>query len=283
MDGEIRTADIRLPDTACLRSMTLANPGGTDQVASLGAHAGWDAFERPLPHYLYAVARARAGLVVDVGANTGFYSVLAASASDRTRVVSFEPVPDIADMLDRNIGENGLRDRVSVLRCALSDTVGTAELFLPSAEHGLIETSASLERSFKDTHSGTIRVPVNTLDRALSGLSLGRAPVALIKIDVEGHEAAVLAGASATIRRCRPVLFVEVLPGCDLQRLNRFIVARGYRDVRLRPDRPPQTAAAIEFDPDSWNHALVPGEALGAFMTLAPAVADDPPPGDQAG
>jgi FkbM family methyltransferase len=257
---------VTLPADARARSFRMARNDNRDQVANLAASAGWDAFERPLPRYFYrAVQRSAGGLIVDVGANSGFYSLLAASSSELVRVLAIEPVPYVFDILRRNVRANGLRGRVRLLQCAASDQNGSGALFMPTQEHGLIETSASLRSDFKNAHSGTIRVRLRSLDRMIRGWRLAYPRVAVIKIDVEGCEQAVLSGARRTILSNKPIIFLEILPEASLEALAAFLEA-DYADVQLSADGRVSVHSRIEANPSAWNHALVPREDLKVFL-----------------
>jgi len=235
------------------------------------ARQGWQAFEQPLPAVFYRAAASWPGLVLDVGANTGFYTLLAAAAHRRNRVLAFEPVPALLGMLNENMLGNGLAARVRLIRCAVSDRNGPAVLYLPAADHGNIETSASLWAAFKTHHSGTIPVLARTLDRVLLRPSLITQRVSLIKIDVEGCEALVLRGAHWTITRHRPIVFIEVLLSADLAALNAFALRYDYADVSLRAagrgaDGWRIVMPEISHDGEACNHALVPSERLRDFL-----------------
>ena len=258
-----------LPPNAWLPATKMARQGGRDQVAALVGRQGWEAFERPLPAVFYRAAAKWPGLVLDVGANTGFYTLLAASAHRANRVVAFEPVPDVLDLLDQNVRGNFLQDRVRLVRCAVSDCNGHGTLYLPKADHGNIETSASLSQDFKADHSGTIPILKRTLDRVLFRPSLVMRRVSLIKIDVEGCEALVLRGAHRTIRRHRPIIFIEILWRADMAELNAIAASHGYEDVRLRADGAHIVAQDVVYDAEAWNHALVPKERLADFLASA--------------
>ena len=255
-----------LPAEADRGRFTLRTHGGRDQIARSVAEAGWTEFERPLPELFFRAVRRSTGLVVDVGANTGLYTLLAVAASSRNRVVAFEPVPEVFEFLRRNVEDNDVAERVRLIRCAAGDRNGRADLYLPAGGHGLVETSASLRPDFASSHADRLEVPTRTLDRVLFRPSLVGRRVSVIKIDAEGHDAAVIAGASRTIRWCRPVIFVEVLPRADLARLTDFVRRRRYADVRLSPARPPMVGDCVDYAPASWNHALVPREKLFDFL-----------------
>ena len=165
------------------------------------------------------------GIVVDVGANTGIYSVIA--LQNRRRVAAFEPVPEEATRLRRLIGTRG-----TVHQVALSDRCGKAVLHVPYAsesddsESDDITTRSSLEADIdSDLRHRDIEVKVATLD------SFDLSDIAFMKIDVEGHELSVLKGAVETIKRSQPNLLVEVeesrIPGC-FQAVSNFLASLDY-------------------------------------------------------
>ena len=73
---------------AGLPGFTLDPQEGRDQIAAEVARSGWEGFETPLPRFFFQTARRVPGLLVDVGANTGFYSLLGAAASPRNRLAT---------------------------------------------------------------------------------------------------------------------------------------------------------------------------------------------------
>jgi len=134
--------------------------------------------------------------VVDVGANTGNHTVFFAGPMRAASVIPFEPLPAAADVLRATVERNGLRSvDLSRLLIGVSDRAGRAGLVF-SERGGLGATG------LQSDPQGDIVVA--TLDSMLS------APVELLKIDVEGMEMQVLSGAEETIRRWRPMIFIEV-------------------------------------------------------------------------
>lgn len=125
-----------------------------------------------------------ADLFVDIGANVGTYTVLAGKVVG-ARVAAFEPHPATADWLESNIRHNAIEGRTTVHRVALSDHEGTGAL------------TDGLDTMNRVVAPGEGReVPLRTLDAMLAGES-----PAMLKIDVEGHEPEVLAGAAATLAK----------------------------------------------------------------------------------
>ena len=121
-------------------------------------------------------------LFVDIGANAGSYTILACAARG-ARGYCFEPVPETYGRLMDNVRINNLSERVVALNLGLSDKDG--ELFFTSGE----DCTNHVVRADEVTSDG-VRVEVVRLDSILRG----QAP-SLLKIDVEGYEAAVLNGA----------------------------------------------------------------------------------------
>ena len=119
--------------------------------------------------------------LVDVGANGGAYTVLAAGCIG-TNVLAFEPVPETCRTLELNIETNGLRSLVDVHPIALADYEGTGRMVIPDSP------TAFLEIDEANPLPGS-SVPVHTLDSLLEITN-----PTFMKIDVEGGEVPVLNG-----------------------------------------------------------------------------------------
>jgi FkbM family methyltransferase len=136
--------------------------------------------------------------VIDIGANTGLYAY---ALSRDARVEAFEPMPDALRTL-RALAAH--RPSVTVHADALSSAPGEATLYVPYLRHRLHAALASLQEPSPGTRYERYQVPVRTLD------TFAFADVSVVKIDVEGHERAVLAGATETLARERPALLIEI-------------------------------------------------------------------------
>ena len=137
-------------------------------------------------------------MFVDIGANHGYFTLLAASlVGPSGRVVAFEPNPRVFAQLRTHVDLNHFDDRVRLEPCALADRheVG-APLFVSqvASNSGLSSlTPAAAALSSHDlSASATVPVTVETFDRWLAGSAL--LVIDLVKIDVEGAEARVIAG-----------------------------------------------------------------------------------------
>jgi FkbM family methyltransferase len=161
-------------------------------------------------------------LFADVGANVGTYTVLA-SAVRRCRSITFEPIARTRLGLLDNLRLNRIEDRVSVRPVAVGRAPGVLDL---TSDHGPMNRALAAG----ETYAGTVeRVDVVTLDEALGG----RVPTVL-KIDVEGYESEVLAGAARTLRSPQLLGIIaefnasNVRYGADDAKLLRLLADNGF-------------------------------------------------------
>jgi FkbM family methyltransferase len=144
--------------------------------------------------------------VVDVGASWGLFTYhLARRVGKSGRVYSFEPHPANAPML-RKLAT--ARPHVHFSPSAVSDGAGRAQLLVPRQQTRAVTAQASLSHGFdgQGVDVEAIDVPTVRLDDEI-GEAVG---VDFVKIDVEGHEMAVLRGGSSMFGRHRPSILIEI-------------------------------------------------------------------------
>lgn len=178
------------------------------------------------------------GVLFDVGANIGIYSLLA--AHNGMRVYAFEPSPELADFLIDNIKLNEYEQEVIVVKEAVSNRTGITTFFPPRKGNwgvGKIFTEKT------DTVSGTkslvsepIQVPTITLDDAAK--RYGKPD--LIKVDIEGAEQLLLSVLpNLLMRHDAPMLFIEFHQtgieslGGTVEKLIDNLRQSGYRQYKL--------------------------------------------------
>ena len=234
--------------------------GRRDQVAVEALRKGWTSYEAPLPQLIATWSSNLPLVFADIGANSGYYSLLSAAFGAKN-VIAFEPADDIADLLDTNIKRSNLDQKIQLKRLAISSNSGTSKIYYPEASHGLIETSASLNPTFRSVHDKTAEVQVQTLDNALIGIITNNEKL-LLKIDVEGHDLAVLEGATRIIAEQRPAIIIELLPGVELGSFVSFLKNNKYIHYTLSCDgylkKEPLSAENV-----TWlqrDHLLLPKE-----------------------
>lgn len=169
----------------------------------VGASSGYflwrDAYE---PEIFFIRRILKPGMTfVDAGAHFGLYSLVAsARVGPRGRVLAFEPDPRNFSVLLRNVRLNSAGN-IRPYRAALGNHGGQIGLYLgvSSAMSSILDFQAPAQR---------VEVPMSALDDVLRESGQPRADV--IKIDVEGAELAVLAGAKSTIEEFRPIVLLEL-------------------------------------------------------------------------
>lgn len=155
-------------------------------------------------------------LVLDVGANIGNHSVYFAKIAG-CRVMAFEPVASTCEFLRQNVHRNGLDGLIQVSTIALGEHEGTASVSVFDADN-LGATRLKLDLG------GEIKI--STVDDLKK-----TGPVRLIKIDVEGMDASVVAGARETLARDRPIVACEAATQDEYQRLYSLLEAQDYVSV----------------------------------------------------
>jgi FkbM family methyltransferase len=172
------------------------------------------------------------GVFLDIGANFGTYSLaLAPALGPEGQVHAFEAQRILFNMLAGSVALNGFTN-VHCHNLAVGAEVGTIEV--PQFDYGAEMNFGSVEFGPQQTERlsqerGHDPKKTEFVDRApIDRFQFSN--VRLIKIDVEGMEMQVLAGAEETIRRCRPLMFIEYLKN-DKDALARRIAAFGYFTV----------------------------------------------------
>jgi len=232
--GDLTVSQVRLP----WQLPIMFQPGsiiGT-QLVRTGVH------DLILSECLFRITDAK-DVCVDVGANIGYTtSLLATRSGPGGRVLSFEPAPDVFGLLKRNIAswrEAGVAT-IDAYQTALSSAETAVMLATPAGHRG--DAGGRTLESI-DAAIDAIRVQSSTLDRAAPDR------IDVLKIDVEGHEFAVLEGCEHLLRRhaIRDVVFEEHHPP-PTQVTNR-LAAAGYTVFRLEQGfRGPRLEADIEHE-----------------------------------
>jgi FkbM family methyltransferase len=161
---------------------------------------------------------------IDVGANIGIHTVrLARLVGASGAVIALEPDEELACRNGDNLRLNGL-DNVRLIQAAASERSAKAALYRPGIKDSNRGRASLLAHSYLTGSAATVRTV--RLDDVSEG------PVALIKIDVEGHEAAVVAGAIRTIETYFPSIIFEYAPELLADKSNSpfgWLWDRGYK------------------------------------------------------
>ncbi|MGP0018987.1 MAG: FkbM family methyltransferase [Candidatus Sulfotelmatobacter sp.] len=174
-----------------------------------------------------------AHVILDVGANTGIYALVAHCVNPAAMVIAVEPIERVFHRLQRNIELNG--GNVTLEKLAASDTTGEAIIYDRPDDH---ELTASLDPLMKEYCGGDgveYTVPTKRLDDVLSGAGLRS--IDLVKIDVELYEPQVLLGMGTFLSNCKPALLVEILNEAVAREVNEITRDLGYNIFRVIEQR----------------------------------------------
>ncbi len=179
-------------------------------------------------------------LVIDIGANLGWYSVVAAKTAGA--VIAFEPDALNYELLLDNLTRNKLRERVVPLQIALSDLDAELEFELSESnfgDHRVRQASSRGPEFYGEGTRRTVRVKGRPLDSVLDELRVAASPIKLLKIDTQGSEVRVLRGARKALERTRWVI-AEFWPygleraGCTVEEFCAIIEANFATFARLQ-------------------------------------------------
>lgn len=165
------------------------------------------------------------GVFIDVGANKGDFSFIAAKiAGDKGTVFSFEPEPENCGWIKKSVCLNGYKN-IFLHQIALSNENGTAPFYLgkKTGWHTLLPNQGRRNKKVID-------VRMRTLDSLLKEMSFNK-KIDMIKIDVEGSEMMVLQGAEETLKANRDiVLLVDIHPrmGVIAEEVCKFLISLGF-------------------------------------------------------
>ncbi|MCU0443821.1 MAG: FkbM family methyltransferase [Microscillaceae bacterium] len=171
--------------------------------------------------------------IVDIGANTGIYALIAKTINPKAQVYAFEPHPMFFDMLAKNIKLNHF-DIVAIAK-AVSDSEGSI----------LIEDYSG--------KSASITIPSTTLDSFVEKYGLRQ--IDLIKIDVETHEPEVMAGFAKYLAQFRPTLLIEILNEDVAKKVYQAVQNLGYLYFNIDEKNSIRQTLSLEKS-DYYNYLL---------------------------
>lgn len=181
---------------------------------------------------------------VDIGANVGTFTLLAASrCGPFGRVLAFEPNPHVRGLLTKSAALNRCHDRIRVHGMALADTEGTSTLSYYPHRLGDAQVDAAEKAAEPFAATGRFlsdRIDIDVPVRTLASVIPVNVPIRILKIDAEGHEPKVLAGSRRLLEeRAFDYIMLEAeielfaQSWADMLQCLRTLVAAGYRPASL--------------------------------------------------
>jgi len=210
---------ILLPDGKYL----FMESSGEDLIARDLFWNGFKGYEYETTRLFYELAK-KSRIILDIGANTGYYTLLAASCNKNGKNFAFEPLPKIYECLKKNIALSKSVN-VNAFSSAVTNFDGQISIYVPK-EDGILPLSVSTLEGFIETER-ELKVPAISVDSFVYKNQIEK--VDLIKIDTEGTEHVVLEGAKHTLQRDKPMIICEVLKGRTEKLLEPLLSNLGYK------------------------------------------------------
>ena len=143
--------------------------------------------------------------ILDIGANIGWYTIHLAKMAPEGNVYSFEPIPKTFRSLEKVIILNNLKN-VKLMNFGLSEKEDIIEFFFDSK----LSVAASMRNLYDKQDIEKIKCKVEKLDIVIERLKI-KGNIDFIKCDVEGAELFVIKGAINTLKKNKPIIFIEML------------------------------------------------------------------------
>lgn len=204
-------------------------------------------YDLALSEMIYRLVRP-GDLVIDVGANVGYTTCLMLDRLNNFgELLSFEPLPELFSVLKENVDGNKI---AKLSNWALSDKVGEAVLNLPID----FETNDGIATLQPLADGKKINVTMSKLD----ALNITK-QVRLMKLDVEGHELAVLKGAEELFKKnIFEYIIFEELEGYEKSKTAKFLEDKGYKIYKLVKGfrglqlKAPEFQHEYSYEPDNF-------------------------------
>lgn len=207
------------------------------------------AYEPPTAHVISTLLNP-GDIFIDVGANSGFFTLLASRRVGPTgRVLSFEPLPSMRSRITENIALNEMKN-VTLHAVALSNSVGEVTFYEGPQGHKGISSMRPIGEA-----SAILQVPTMPLDDLADKIT----SIKLIKIDVEGAEQLAIEGMSKLLAQHHPYLIIEVTDqylkpfGHSAQGLSNSLCSLGYRMYKITSKGLIETSPDRAADEDQYN------------------------------
>ncbi len=184
-----------------------------------GLYGGWE----KLSMKLWVELCKKSEVIIDIGANTGLYALVAQSVNPNAQVYAFEPVKRVYKKIQHNIQIN--KFPIKSYELAVSNKDGEAYIYDIDSEHIY---SVAVNKNLFSSDVKTHKVAINTIQLATFIKQENIKKIDLIKIDVETHEPEVLEGMQDFLIRFKPTLLIEILNDEVAHRVNNILSGLGY-------------------------------------------------------
>ncbi len=198
---------------------------------------------------------ANADVILDIGASTGIYALIAKTTKPMAKVFAFEPLPKVFEKLQQNIALNNFE--IKSYSAALSDYDGTGTIAMPDVE---MLYSVTINQPLDIDNKNYKAIDVETI-RLATFIEQQKLPkVDLMKIDVETHEGEVLLGMGDYLAKYKPIMLIEILNEEVGAKVEKLTLPIGYRFYHIAADSSLVEVTKLIGHSRYYNYLLVAGE-----------------------
>ncbi len=210
-----------------------------NRIGRFSVNAKNDSFHKSLPGFestsqSWLGAPKVKDVFIDIGANIGFYSILALNRYGYKQAYAFEPNPETFKRLEKNFALNEFLDNALAVDTGLSNENKTARLAIKKVHTGASSLAPIGERHF----DGGLDVAVQTFDSFVVANNLNPKRISFIKIDVEGYEFEALSGMRYVLSKLAPDthLMIEIHPhSATKEKTQHIIKDSGFIEIHSTP------------------------------------------------
>lgn len=217
---------------------------------------------------IWAALSREANTIIDIGANTGVFALLAQNNNPSAKVIAIEPVEVNFDVLSKNIAENHFP--IYAENIALSDKEGTARMYMLKDRLNYMtsvnDNRYALHPEVQGSHEVVeIEVPIRPFSYVF--VKGGLKEIDLVKIDVEGHEPTVLQSMLPYIEKSKPVILIEIIGDENAVQLQEMFIKLGYQFVSINEKDRSKVVERL-WDNDHHNFLLCHGPTIEYLRKL---------------
>lgn len=210
--------------------------------------------------HIWMMAARQARVILDIGANTGAYSLIAKSVNPDAKIIAFEPLPKAIQYFKKNCELNDFA--IVLYEKALSNFEGEAVVHLEGSEDFAYAVAVNKKLQVPEIKTRELSIQTTTLRRVVEEQGLNT--IDLIKIDVEGHEPEVLETIKDYLELWAPVILIEILTDDVARRIEEIVSHVGYQyfniDESGRVERVDHLSKSFSF-----NFLLCPAGLVDRF------------------
>jgi FkbM family methyltransferase len=199
-------------------------------ILSKGLYGDWERESLKI----WAELSKKSQIVIDIGANTGIYSLLAQNNNPKAKIIAIEPVDINFGVLSKNIKQN--RFPINAEKVALSDKEGFAKMYMLKDRLNYMTSVNDDRYALHPEIKGNlevveIEVPIKPYSYIHQKYNLN--DINLIKIDVEGHEITIIREMQTYLEKYKPSILIEIIGDDSANELDKIFGKIGYKFVSI--------------------------------------------------